>query len=100
MLLQKRTVYLVVKLQNWLYRGRYDDLIDSIEYNRTHLQASAYASQDGVLSEAMINARTAETMKQHETKMQWLTQERRVLAARDIELTMKTLSTTKVPSKK
>ncbi|EMP25974.1 ATPase family AAA domain-containing protein 3-B [Chelonia mydas] len=35
-------------------------------------QAAAYASEDGVLTEAMIDARVADALQQHEQKMEWL----------------------------
>ncbi|XP_008165511.2 ATPase family AAA domain-containing protein 3-like [Chrysemys picta bellii] len=35
-------------------------------------QAAAYASEDGVLTEAMIDARVADTVQQHKQKMEWL----------------------------
>ncbi|CAD6190230.1 unnamed protein product [Caenorhabditis auriculariae] len=44
-------------------------------------QASAYASEDGLLTEAMIEKNTVDAMKQHQHKMEWL--EREQLAARD-----------------
>lgn len=37
-----------------------------------HLQAAAYSSEDGVLTEAMIDARVDEAVKQHQQKMDWL----------------------------
>uniref|UniRef100_A0A8C7RAT9 ATPase family AAA domain containing 3A n=1 Tax=Oncorhynchus mykiss TaxID=8022 RepID=A0A8C7RAT9_ONCMY len=36
-------------------------------------QAAAYSSEDGVLTEAMIDARVDEAMRQHLQKMDWLT---------------------------
>uniref|UniRef100_A0A8C3PCK4 ATPase family AAA domain containing 3A n=1 Tax=Chrysemys picta bellii TaxID=8478 RepID=A0A8C3PCK4_CHRPI len=38
-------------------------------------QAAAYASEDGVLTEAMIDARVADTVQQHKQKMEWLKEE-------------------------
>ncbi|NXC12147.1 ATD3A protein, partial [Corythaeola cristata] len=35
-------------------------------------QAAAYASEDGVLTEAMIDARVADAVRQHQQKMEWL----------------------------
>ncbi|KAG9482314.1 hypothetical protein GDO78_011156 [Eleutherodactylus coqui] len=35
-------------------------------------QAAAYASEDGVLTEAMIDARVADAIRQHQQKMEWL----------------------------
>ncbi|KAJ1144887.1 hypothetical protein NDU88_011181 [Pleurodeles waltl] len=35
-------------------------------------QAAAYASEDGVLTEAMIDARVADAVRQHQQKMVWL----------------------------
>ncbi|XP_078498534.1 ATPase family AAA domain-containing protein 3A [Lissotriton helveticus] len=35
-------------------------------------QAAAYASEDGVLTEAMIDARVADAVRQHQQKMTWL----------------------------
>ncbi|XP_007905107.1 ATPase family AAA domain containing 3 [Callorhinchus milii] len=35
-------------------------------------QAAAYASADGVLNEAMIDARVADAIRQHKQKMEWL----------------------------
>lgn len=35
-------------------------------------QAAAYASEDGVLTEAMIDARVADAVRQHQQKMMWL----------------------------
>lgn len=35
-------------------------------------QAMAYASEDGVLTEAMMDARVQDAMQQHQQKMQWL----------------------------
>ncbi|XP_010086438.1 PREDICTED: ATPase family AAA domain-containing protein 3A [Pterocles gutturalis] len=35
-------------------------------------QAAAYASEDGVLTEAMIDARVADAVRQHKQKMEWL----------------------------
>ncbi|KGL82018.1 ATPase family AAA domain-containing protein 3-A, partial [Tinamus guttatus] len=35
-------------------------------------QAAAYASEDGVLTEAMIDARVADAVQQHRQKMDWL----------------------------
>lgn len=35
-------------------------------------QAAAYASEDGVLTEAMIDARVDEAIRQHRQKMDWL----------------------------
>ncbi|NXV41640.1 ATD3A protein, partial [Uria aalge] len=35
-------------------------------------QAAAYASEDGVLTEAMIDARVADAVQQHKQKMEWL----------------------------
>ncbi|KAG2466327.1 ATAD3 protein, partial [Polypterus senegalus] len=39
-------------------------------------QAAAYASEDGVLTEAMIDARVADAVRQHQLKMQWLKMEK------------------------
>ncbi|KHJ47663.1 ATPase, AAA family [Trichuris suis] len=39
-------------------------------------QASAYASEDGVLTEAMIDQRVEDALKQHHQKMEWLSMER------------------------
>lgn len=36
------------------------------------LQAAAYSSEDGVLTEAMIDARVDDAVKQHLQKMDWL----------------------------
>ncbi|KGL96969.1 ATPase family AAA domain-containing protein 3, partial [Charadrius vociferus] len=38
-------------------------------------QAAAYASEDGVLTEAMIDARVADAVQQHKQKMEWLKME-------------------------
>uniref|UniRef100_A0A8D2AHI0 ATPase family AAA domain-containing protein 3A n=1 Tax=Sciurus vulgaris TaxID=55149 RepID=A0A8D2AHI0_SCIVU len=38
-------------------------------------QAMAYASEDGVLTEAMMDARVQDAIQQHQQKMQWLTSE-------------------------
>lgn len=35
-------------------------------------QAMAYASEDGVLTEAMVDARVQDAIQQHQQKMQWL----------------------------
>lgn len=35
-------------------------------------QAMAYASEDGVLTEAMMDARVQDAIQQHQQKMQWL----------------------------
>lgn len=35
-------------------------------------QAAAYASEDGVLTEAMIDARVTDAIQQHQQKMEWL----------------------------
>lgn len=35
-------------------------------------QAAAYASEDGILTEAMIDARVADAVRQHMQKMEWL----------------------------
>ncbi|XP_050787427.1 ATPase family AAA domain-containing protein 3 isoform X2 [Gopherus flavomarginatus] len=35
-------------------------------------QAAAYASEDGILTEAMIDARVADAVQQHKQKMEWL----------------------------
>ena len=35
-------------------------------------QAAAYSSQDGVLTEVMIDARVEDAIKQHRQKMDWL----------------------------
>uniref|UniRef100_A0A9L0IIX0 ATPase family AAA domain containing 3A n=1 Tax=Equus asinus TaxID=9793 RepID=A0A9L0IIX0_EQUAS len=39
-------------------------------------QAMAYASEDGVLTEAMMDARVQDAIQQHQQKMQWLKAER------------------------
>lgn len=36
------------------------------------LQAAAYASEDGTLTEAMMDARVADAVQQHQQKMEWL----------------------------
>ncbi|XP_032904203.1 ATPase family AAA domain-containing protein 3A [Amblyraja radiata] len=41
------------------------------------LQAAAYASEHGVLTEPMIDARVTEAIRQHQQKMVWLKNERR-----------------------
>ena len=38
-------------------------------------QASAYASDNGVLTVEMIDRNTAEAMRQHERKMKWIENE-------------------------
>ncbi|XP_056652011.1 ATPase family AAA domain-containing protein 3 [Monodelphis domestica] len=38
-------------------------------------QALAYASEDGVLTEAMMDARVKDTIQQHQQKMEWLSTE-------------------------
>uniref|UniRef100_A0A5S6QC32 AAA domain-containing protein n=1 Tax=Trichuris muris TaxID=70415 RepID=A0A5S6QC32_TRIMR len=43
-------------------------------------QASAYASEDGILTEAMIDKRVEEARRQHRQKMEWLSMERAKLA--------------------
>lgn len=40
------------------------------------LQAMAYASEDGVLTEAMMDTRVQDAIQQHQQKMQWLKAER------------------------
>lgn len=40
--------------------------------NNISFQAAAYASEDGVLTEAMIDARVDDAIKQHRQKMDWL----------------------------
>lgn len=35
-------------------------------------QAMAYSSEDGVLTEAMMDARVQDAVQQHQQKMQWL----------------------------
>ncbi|XP_075045894.1 ATPase family AAA domain-containing protein 3A [Mixophyes fleayi] len=35
-------------------------------------QAAAYASEDGILTETMIDARVADAVRQHQQKMEWL----------------------------
>lgn len=42
------------------------------------LQAAAYSSEDGVLTEAMIDARVDDAIKQHQQKMDWLRAEEEV----------------------
>ncbi|PAV63701.1 hypothetical protein WR25_07809 [Diploscapter pachys] len=44
-------------------------------------QASAYASEDGVLTSAMIDANTEDAIRQHKHKMEWLEEEQ--IKARD-----------------
>ncbi|KAK1133267.1 hypothetical protein AOXY_G38314 [Acipenser oxyrinchus oxyrinchus] len=39
-------------------------------------QAAAYASEEGVLTEAMIDARVSDSIRQHQQKMQWLKNEK------------------------
>uniref|UniRef100_S4RMU6 ATPase family AAA domain containing 3A n=1 Tax=Petromyzon marinus TaxID=7757 RepID=S4RMU6_PETMA len=39
-------------------------------------QAAAYASEDGILTEAMVDSRVSEAMRQHRQKMEWLRAER------------------------
>lgn len=39
-------------------------------------QAMAYSSEDGVLTEAMMDARVQDAVQQHQQKMQWLKVER------------------------
>ena len=39
-------------------------------------QAAAYASEDGILTEDMVEARVDEAVKQHKQKMVWLKAER------------------------
>lgn len=41
-----------------------------------YYQAMAYSSEDGVLTEAMMDARVQDAVQQHQQKMQWLTVER------------------------
>uniref|UniRef100_A0A915ENK7 AAA+ ATPase domain-containing protein n=1 Tax=Ditylenchus dipsaci TaxID=166011 RepID=A0A915ENK7_9BILA len=43
-------------------------------------QASAYASEDGVLTVKMIDDNTRETMKQHRRKMNWLAAEQTIIS--------------------
>lgn len=40
--------------------------------NDVSFQAAAYSSEDGVLTEAMIDARVDDAVKQHHQKMDWL----------------------------
>ncbi|KAH7715652.1 ATPase [Aphelenchoides avenae] len=44
-------------------------------------QASAYASENGVLTSEMIDRNTAEAMRQHAKKMEWLAEERATILA-------------------
>lgn len=43
-----------------------------IQIPRCAFQAAAYSSEDGVLTEAMIDARVDDAIKQHHQKMDWL----------------------------
>uniref|UniRef100_A0A3B3RD06 ATPase family AAA domain containing 3A n=1 Tax=Paramormyrops kingsleyae TaxID=1676925 RepID=A0A3B3RD06_9TELE len=43
--------------------------------SRFPLQAAAYSSEDGVLTEAMIDARVEDAIRQHKQKMDWLHRE-------------------------
>ncbi|XP_029434402.1 ATPase family AAA domain-containing protein 3 [Rhinatrema bivittatum] len=43
-------------------------------------QAAAYASEDGILTEAMIDARVADAVRQHQQKMEWLKAEGKELS--------------------
>lgn len=49
-------------------------------------QAAAYASQDGVLTEQMMEEKVDDVMKEHGKKMKWLDMERRKIAAQMVEL--------------
>ncbi|CAJ0931807.1 unnamed protein product, partial [Mesorhabditis belari] len=53
-------------------------------------QASAYASEDGILTAEMINRNTEDAMRQHQHKMEWLEKEQ--LAARKQEIKFGTKS--------
>uniref|UniRef100_A0A6I8SCJ1 ATPase family, AAA domain containing 3A n=1 Tax=Xenopus tropicalis TaxID=8364 RepID=A0A6I8SCJ1_XENTR len=46
-------------------------------------QAAAYASEDGILNEAMIDARVADAIRQHQQKMEWLKAEGKENAAKE-----------------
>uniref|UniRef100_A0A8C2Z8T7 ATPase family AAA domain containing 3A n=1 Tax=Cyclopterus lumpus TaxID=8103 RepID=A0A8C2Z8T7_CYCLU len=46
-------------------------------------QAAAYSSEDGVLTEAMIDARVDDAFKQHLQKMDWLSIEKQLIARRN-----------------
>lgn len=48
------------------------------------VQASAYASEDGVLTPEMIDRNTKDAVEQHNHKMEWLEKEQ--LAARNKEV--------------
>nr|XP_033777813.1 ATPase family AAA domain-containing protein 3 isoform X2 [Geotrypetes seraphini] len=43
-------------------------------------QAAAYASEDGILTEAMIDARVTDAIRQHQQKMEWLKTEGKELS--------------------
>ncbi len=47
-----------------------------LNFYLNRLQASAYASDDGVLTVKMIDESTEESVRQHGRKMQWLAMER------------------------
>ncbi|XP_030041508.1 ATPase family AAA domain-containing protein 3A [Microcaecilia unicolor] len=48
-------------------------------------QAAAYASEDGILTEAMIDARVADGVRQHQQKMEWLKAEGKELSKESSE---------------
>uniref|UniRef100_A0A914QS06 ATPase AAA-type core domain-containing protein n=1 Tax=Panagrolaimus davidi TaxID=227884 RepID=A0A914QS06_9BILA len=66
---------------HWAVNDRLDELVEfdlpkQAERELFGWQASAYASEDGVLAVEMIDKNTAETLRQHERKMKWLASEK------------------------
>lgn len=50
-------------------------IVRNLSYLLLLLQAAAYSSEDGILTEAMIDARVDDAVKQHVQKMDWLLRE-------------------------
>lgn len=72
---QVKHCYFLNSLPN---KEKYNPIFLTSPQNTTHLhfsQAAAYSSEDGVLTEAMIDARVDDAIKQHLQKMDWLLRE-------------------------
>jgi hypothetical protein len=67
--LLKKFIFSQIDPQNQFKSGF--SLETASNFNIFFLQASAYASEDGILTEQMVDARVMDVMEQHSKKVTW-----------------------------
>ena len=88
----KKTIVLVIEIYRIIKKEKVKKEPNNCNKTYTVTQASAYASDDGVLTEKIIDARVEDMIRAHQRKMLWLRETKKSEGGADKYTSLKNLS--------